>query len=66
MNIEETKEKILERMTERIFQIGETQEQKNQTEEIPEHDNVTENSQTEKTESETEEIPEDVSFDIEK
>ena len=26
MNIEETKEKILERMTERIFQIGETQE----------------------------------------
>ena len=26
MNIEETKEKKLERMTERIFQIGETQE----------------------------------------
>ena len=31
------------------IEIGETQEQKNQTEEIPEHDNVTENSQTEKT-----------------
>ena len=45
------------------IEIGETQEQKNQTEEIPEEDNVTDNSQAEKTESETEEIPEDDNLD---
>lgn len=41
------------------IEIGETQEQKNQTEETTEEDNVTEESQAETTESETEEVPEE-------